>query len=309
MEEEEEDDDDDPNAIDPSELGIYTDEDYKCMSDEDMFLESDPNILGNQLEYVTAIPVNEEGVEIGWDPIFGSSNPTDERTIVTSMESYMVDPNTRNESMLTNVFVDASDDNPEVPFNRHVTRIRKDMRVVDTYTDPWLDVDVPRNVAKWYGHPEELSFPKQDFMNNRFTKPEDKTDFTVLPPFRARKKAVEMARQNNNEWLPAGKSHERKRRQQQSYKDNGTLVGSLRHGEKDPAIVDRIQPCLKVLGSCAELLQIYGEKKTVFRFHYKGAMKNRRGMSFWTETMIRDCGVECTGVLFETGGRLKDKHD
>ena len=34
------------------------------------------------------------------------SNLTVKRTIVTSMESYMVDPNTLNESMLTKVFVD-----------------------------------------------------------------------------------------------------------------------------------------------------------------------------------------------------------
>ena len=51
------------------------------------------------------------------------------------------------------------------------------------------------------------------------------------------------------------------------------------------------------------------DELTVFRFHYKGAMKNRREMAAWTETFIRDCGVECTGVLFETGGRGKDKYD
>ena len=44
------------------------------------------------------------------------------------------------------------------------------------------------------GRAPERGLPNQDFMNSRFTEPEDGTDFTVLPPFHAREKAVEMAR-------------------------------------------------------------------------------------------------------------------
>ena len=84
----------------------------------------------------------------------------------------------------------------------------------------------------------------------------------------------------------------------------GTLVGSLRPGECDPDIVELIQPALQVLGSCAILLSI--EQGTVFRFHYHGLMKNKHGMAAWTETLIRDCGVEVTGVVFETGFRKRD---
>jgi len=35
-------------------------------------------------------------------------------------------------------------------------------------------------------------------------------------------------------------------------------------------------------------------------------MKNKYGMSCWTETLIRDCGVNVTGVVFETGFRARD---
>ena len=30
------------------------------------------------------------------------------------------------------------------------------------------------------------------------------------------------------------------------------------------------------------------------------------GMACWTETLIRECGVEVTGVVFETGFRSRD---
>ena len=51
------------------------------------------------------------------------------------------------------------------------------------------------------------------------------------------------------------------------------------------------------------LLSIDG---TVFRFAYHGLMKNRHGMSCWMETLLKDCGVDVTGVIFETGFRKRD---
>ena len=93
--------------------------------------------------------------------------------------------------------------------------------------------------------------------------------------------------------------------QRAPYEQVGTLVGSLRKAESmDEPTVQAIQPALDILGSCAELLSI--EQETVFRFHYHGLMKNKHGMACWTETLIRDCGVEVTGVVFETGFRKRD---
>ena len=93
--------------------------------------------------------------------------------------------------------------------------------------------------------------------------------------------------------------------QREPYDRIGTLVGTTRKGEIDPQLKEAIQPALDILGSCAELLSIENEG-TVFRFHYHGLMKNKFGMSCWTETLIRDCGVEVTGVVFETGFRRRD---
>jgi hypothetical protein len=163
---------------------------------------------------------------------------------------------------------------------------------------------VPRHVAKWYGYDEKLRFPAKNYTNNRFTKEGDLTNFDELTPFRARQKAVELARAKNAEWLPDGFSQEYHIRQRQPYEDVGTLVGTTRKGQIDEDIVELIQPALNVLGSCAELLSI--EQGTVFRFHYYGLMKNKYGMACWTETLIRDCGVEVTGVVFETGFRRRD---
>jgi hypothetical protein len=73
----------------------------------------------------------------------------------------------------------------------------------------------------------------------------------------------------------------------------------------DPKIVERIKPVLKILGSSAELLGIKNEG-TVFLFNYHGLMRNRFGMAAWTDTRIRDCGVERSYVVFETGFHRRD---
>jgi hypothetical protein len=44
----------------------------------------------------------------------------------------------------------------------------------------------------------------------------------------------------------------------------------------------------------------------VFRFHYHGLMKNKFGMQCWTESLLQECGVPVTGVIFETGFRRRD---
>lgn len=150
-----------------------------------------------------------------------------------------------------------------------------------------------------------MSYPPQDEKNNRFLD-ENATDFSKLDPYQARRKAIELARAQNADWLPPGKSHAYHEAQRAPYEKVGTLVGSLRPGKVDEALKEKIMPALNILGSCAELLSIEGEDQTVFRFHYHGLMKNRHGMAAWTETLIRDCGVEVTGVVFETGFRRRD---
>ena len=235
--------------------------------------------------------------------MFGPSNPVDTRTKTGAVDSYMIDEESRNEAMLTPEF---HPNDPEIVFNEEVIKLRKSLDIIESYTDEFLpnDLAVPRHVAKWYGYPEMIKYPPKNYTNNRFTKVEDLTNFDALDPHRARVRAVELARDNNAEWLPNGVSQQWHKDQRQIYEDHGTLVGSLRKGECDPDIVELIQPALKVLGSCAELLSI--EQDTVFRFHYHGLIKNKYGMACWTETLIRDCGVEVTGVVFETGFRKRD---
>jgi len=234
--------------------------------------------------------------------MFGPSNPVDTRTKTGVVDSYMIDDTTRDDSMLTPEFR-AGD--PEIRENEEFVTFRKSLDIIESYTDEFLpEMTIPRHVAKWHGAPDPLKFPPKPYSNNRFTKPEDLTNFDAMDPYQARTRAVELARSNNAEWLPDGVSQSWHQAQRQPYEVVGTLVGSLRKGECDADIVELIQPALKVLGSSAELLSI--EQDTVFRFHYHGLMKNKYGMACWTETLIRDCGVDVTGVVFESGFRARD---
>jgi hypothetical protein len=227
------------------------------------------------------------------------------RTILGNRDSYMIDTVTRDDAMLTPQFPPGD---PEIAFNDDVVRFRKSLDIIETYTDPFLDMQVPRHVAKWHGYPEKMNFEPKDFFNNRFT--EKPTDFDQMTPFRARQRAVEMARAKNAEWLPEGVSYQWHQSQRAPYERYGTNVGTLRPGECDPALVEQIQPALRILGSCVDLLSIDGEYKTIYRFAYHGFMKNKYGMQCWTESLLEDCGVEVTGVIFETGFRQRDRlHD
>uniref|UniRef100_A0A7S4AT75 Uncharacterized protein n=1 Tax=Pseudo-nitzschia australis TaxID=44445 RepID=A0A7S4AT75_9STRA len=308
-------DNDDPEAIDGSTLGDYdiTDLNTKFDWEWDPKTDDDPNLLETQLKndilpsgrYLAETEKDEEGIEVGFDSLYGVSNPIDERTKIGTIDSYMVDENTRNEEMLTPEFFP---DDPEKAYNEEIVQYRKSMDIIETYQDEFLpeNMPVPRNVAKWYGYPEELSLPPKNYTNNRFTKTEDLTDFDDMSPFRARQRAVELARSNNAEWMPDGVSQAWHQQQRQPYEVQGTLIGTLRKGHCDPETHEMIKPALQVLGSCAELLSIEGEANTIFRFHYHGLMKNKYGMSCWTETLIRDCGADVTGVVFETGFRARD---
>ena len=225
--------------------------------------------------------------------MFGPSNPVDIRTKRGVVDSYMTDEETRNDSMLTPEFLPGD---PEIKENAEFVKFRKSLDIIETYVDEFLPgMTIPRHVAKWYGEPEQLKYPPKPYTNNRFTEPKDLTNFDVLDPYRARRRAIELARATNAEWLPDGVSQAWHQEQRQPYEEVGTLVGSLKRGTADPEVVDLIQPALKVLGSSADLLSI--ENETVFRFHYHGLMKNKYGMACWTDTLIRDCGVEVTGVI------------
>lgn len=298
---------DDPDAIDSSTLGVWNILDLKAKFDYELDPEAgdpDPNEKDPNFRYIEENPVDDEGVEIGWDPMRGTSNPIDTRTIIGTADSYMIDDETRDDSMLTPTF---HPEDIEKPFNEEIVKFRKSLDIIETYTDPFLgpDVEVPRNVAKWHGLPQRLSYPEKDYTNNRFTKDKDLTDFDALSPYVARKTAVQYARAKNAEWLPAGVSAEYHAKERAPYEKVGTLMGTLREGEKDPAIVELIQPALKVLGSIVDLLSIEGDGK-IFRFYYHGLIKNKYGMSCWAQTLIRDCGVECDNVVFETGFRKRD---
>jgi hypothetical protein len=298
-------DNDDPGALDASTLGQYGNADLKSRFEYewDPETDADPNIILDRTGFIQENEKDEEGIEVGYDPMFGPSNPIDTRTKIGTMDSYMVDERTKDVSLLPQQFPEGD---PEIDFNNDVVQFRKSLDIIETYTDEFLpkDMKVPRHVAKWYGYNEPLKFPPQNYTNNRFTKVGEMTNFDAMDPFRARRRAVELARAKNAEWMPDGISQAWHTEKRQPYDEVGTLVGSLRKGECDPDVVELIQPALDVLGSCALLLSI--EQETVFRFHYHGLIKNRHGMAAWTETLIRDCGVKVTGVVFETGFRKRD---
>lgn len=297
-------DTDDPEALDASTIGRYDITDLQAKFDYEWDPETDvdPNIIMDTTGFIQETEKDEEGIEVGYDPMFGPSNPVDTRTKTGVLDSYMIDDTTRDDSMLTPEFR-AGD--PEIRENEEFVTFRKSLDIIESYTDEFLpEMTIPRHVAKWHGAPDPLKFPPKPYSNNRFTKPEDLTNFDAMDPYQARTRAVELARSNNAEWLPDGVSQSWHQAQRQPYEVVGTLVGSLRKGECDADIVELIQPALKVLGSSAELLSI--EQDTVFRFHYHGLMKNKYGMACWTETLIRDCGVDVTGVVFESGFRARD---
>ena len=73
--EEEEDREDDPNVIIADEWGSWDERDLAgppMAGDWDPENDPNPNDLDPEFEYVTEIPKNEEGVEEGYDPMFGS---------------------------------------------------------------------------------------------------------------------------------------------------------------------------------------------------------------------------------------------
>jgi len=297
-------DDDDDGAIDPSTLGQWDESDmldkfdYEWNPDEG---DEDPNNINPAYEYVTDVPLDDEGNEVGYNPIFGHSNPIDDRTIINPPDSYVIDEKTRDDRLVPHDFPEGD---PERESNAKITAFRKSLRQVETYRDEFLKVEVPRHTAKWHGYPEQLAFPEQDYTNNRFTREEDRTDFDALGPARARKVAVEMARAKNNEWLPEGTSAAYHARKTAVYRELGVITGSTLRGEIDEDVVARIRPALDVLGDVVELLSI--EVETVFRFKYHGLIKNKRGMEAWAGVLIRNCDVDCTGVVFETGHRKRD---
>jgi hypothetical protein len=295
---------DDEDAVDAGTLGSYDNTDLRATFDYEWDPETDenPNIIKDTTGFIQETEKDEEGVEVGYDPMFGPSNPVDTRSKLGAAESYMINKETKDEKQLTPQFYEGD---PEIAFNEDFVKLRKSLDVIETYVDEFLpDLTIPRHVATWHGYPEVLSYPKKNYTNNRFTKEGDLTNFDAMDPYRARRRAIELARAKNAEWLPEGVSHAWHQDQRRIYDERGTIVGTLREGEIDPDIAELIQPALKVLGSGAILLSI--EQDTVFRFHYHGLMKHKHGMAAWTETLIRDCGVEVTGVIFETGFRARD---
>ena len=308
-------DTDDPEAIDSSTLGTWTVFDLESKFDYEWHPNTsddpDPNKAALEEPFTNYLPENpkdEDGVEVGFTAVFGPSNPIDDRTILGTKDSFMVDERYRDDSLLTPQF---KEDDPEIQFNEDVVQFRKSLQLLETYIDPFLpkDMPVPRHVAKWHGYPQPVFLEPHNFTNNRFTKDADRTDFDALSPYRARVRAVELARAKNAEWLPDGVSQAWHQAQRQPYETYQTLMGTLRQGEVDEALKEQIQPVLKVLGSCVDLLSTHqnDDDSVIFRFAYHGLMKNKYGMKCWTEEMIRDCGVKnLSNVVFETGFRRRD---
>jgi hypothetical protein len=303
---------DDPDAIDMATLGTWTIKDLQSKFDFEWDPEAgdpDPNFVTLQqpgVKYKAGTDMDDDGVEIGYDPMFGPSNPMDSRTIIGAVESYMINEKTRNESMLTPEFLEGD---LEIQYNQDIVKFRKSLDIIETYTDAFLppEIQIPLHVAKWHGYPEPMSFPHRPNRHNPFVDPATATDFSKLDPYQARRKAVELARAQNSDWLPQGKSQAWHAAQREPYENVKTLVGTLRKADHiDENLVREMQPALDILGSCVELLSIEGEEQTVFRFAYHGLMRHRRGITAWSEKLIRNCGVEVTGIIMETGFRRRD---
>jgi hypothetical protein len=364
------DDEDDSDSMDVSTLGTWTIQDLRSKFPYE-FDPLDPNdvdpnkaqLQQGNTRYLSATPKDDDNVEIGYDPIFGPSNPLDTRTILGAIDSYMIDTETKNDGMLEPQFPIAND--VEIEYNEEIVQFRKSLDILETYTDEFLpnDMIIPRRVATWYGYPEPMYLEPRNFTNNRFTDLDKMTNFDRMTPYDARKKAVELARSKNAEWLPSGVSQEWHTAQRAPYERYGTKIGTLQPGDCDAELVAMIQPALAILGSCCQLLSIEGcsvsstddvpdiaksllmdtddnaqsgtseaydtdddddddttaiqvmmtptttmvsTSKTIYRFAYHGLMKNKYGMECWTTTLLQECGVPVTNVIFETGFRKRD---
>jgi len=73
------------------------------------------------------------------------------------------------------------------------------------------------------------------------------------------------------------------------------LAGSLKRGDVDPTLLTELEPVLKKIGGVVEILSI---EDGVYRFHYRGPMKHRKGIQNWTDMMMKDLGIRFTGVFF-----------
>jgi hypothetical protein len=149
---------DDPDALDSGSLGQYTIKDLQSKFSYEWHPEDgepDPNfseLAEEGVRFKDGVDIDEEGIEVGYDPMFGPSNPMDERTILGAMDSYMIDERTKNDAMLPPVFPKGD---LEIDFNQDVVKFRKSLDIIETYADEfYTDREVPRHVAKWHGYPE-----------------------------------------------------------------------------------------------------------------------------------------------------------
>jgi len=196
---------------------------------------------------------------------------------------------------------------PDDILSKNVRQIRTDLAIPETFLDEWYTLE---EVERFRSYPDrqdpvKKKFEPKPFMNNRFTKEEDKVDFTGLDPYRARKLAVQLARSTNNEWLPEGFSEEKLDKEIEEIHKRGILAGTIRPGPIDADIEKRIQPAINIFNGCAQLLSI---QDGVFRFHYHGMIRHKHGMRCYMEKCLKDCDVQVTGVIFETG-RERDARD
>jgi len=268
--------------------------------------DDDPNeLLTSMYEYLPGPPVDEEGVEMGWDPLDGSSCPFDYRTIVNHAESFLIDSRTRVVPR-NDTAPEFLKGDPEVEFNSEIRNFRKSLRIVESYIEPWTKQPYPAHVQKWVGYPEQENIPSRPKHLNYFTKEEDKAEWDKLTPWRAKRLAFQYARSWNCEWLPEGYSESRHNAKTAVFVEKGLRIGTYQKGPIDEEVHKSILPALDVFGNVVELLEIMNEGRS-FRFQYWGLIKNKLGMEAWMKQLIEEeCLVPCDGVLFESGWRYRD---
>jgi hypothetical protein len=134
---------DDPEVIGVDDSGFAQ---SLCVRVGSVQWRTDPNVveMNQKVRYVEEAHMDTDGVEVGYEPIFGPSNPIDTRTILGAKDFYMMDDRTRADSMMLPVF---PQDDTEIGYNQDVALFRKSLDIMEPYVDPFLsELEILRRI-------------------------------------------------------------------------------------------------------------------------------------------------------------------
>jgi len=272
---------------------------YPHLSNPLLYYKEQPKI--DKYSLITNGTDMESALDSIYQNYFQVETPTiDTCTIITPCDSFALEDEYIDTLFVKDYF---DSDDIEYEFQKNVTNFRKSLKNIDTYYDPFLKMDIPRKSLKWHGYPDRKKYPIQSPLVNQFTKMKNKTDFKNVLPQVSRFKSMEISRKKNNEWLTFDTSQQYHDNKRKPYEKYNITIGTL---YKDPnlKIPSNIKPVLEVLGNTVELLEILQDN--IYRFHYYGLIRNKKGIAAWTKNMLLDVGLNCTHVIMETGLRRRD---